>query len=108
MGVWEIVYDGGLSPDFTAGNFKASSVAADATSAAALSQSQTWLSGLGSVVPTSHYNLYVLSDPNLQDQLFGVIAGGDDRPNPVPLPAALPMGLAMLGGIGLVKKLRSR
>jgi len=100
LGMWEIVYDGGTSPNFTAGNFKASAVAGDTTSAAALAEAQSWLSGLPNVTPTEHYQLYVLSDRCLQDQVFGV--------NAVPLPAALPAGLSLLAGLGVFRRYRKR
>jgi hypothetical protein len=100
LGVWEIVYDGGILPDFSGGQFLASAVAGDATSIGALAQAQSWLTGLPNAVLSAHYQLYVLSDPRLQDQLFGVRA--------VPLPAALPAGLSLLAGIAVLRRLRRR
>ena len=100
LGVWEIVYDGGILPDFAGGQFLASAVAGDTTSMAALAQAQSWLGGLPNAVPSAHYQLYVLSDPSLQDQLFGVRA--------VPLPAALPAGLSLLAGIAVLRRMRRR
>lgn len=105
LGVWEIVYDGGESANIGAGNFTSSAVAGNLVSAGALSQAQTWLSGLNAVSPTEHYSLYVLSDAGLQDQLFGVKAAGG---TPVPLPAAFPASLVVLAGVGAWKKFRRR
>jgi hypothetical protein len=107
MGVWEIVYDGAASADFSSGLFQASAVGGDPTSSSALSQAQSWLAGLSSADPTVHYQLYVLSDPNLQDQLFGVPTDGGTPPS-VPLPAAFPMGAALVGVLGVARKLRRR
>jgi hypothetical protein len=99
LGVWEIVYDGGITPNFAADDFQASPVAGDSTSFDALAQAQGWLSNLPNVTPTQHYQLYVLSDPCLQDQLFSV---------PVPLPAAFPVGVALLSAMAGITALRRR
>jgi hypothetical protein len=101
LGVWEIIYDNGT--DLATGTFKASPFAGDTISAAAVIQAQAWLGGLGAVNPTAHYTLYVLSDPQLQDQLVGVPTGGIPA---VPLPAALPMGMSLLAGVGLYRPFR--
>jgi len=85
---------------FAGGQFLASAVAGDTTSMDALAQAQSWLTGLPNAVLSAHYQLYVLSDPRLQDQLFGVRA--------VPLPAALPAGLSLLAGIAVLRRLRRR
>jgi hypothetical protein len=102
LGIWEIVYDNGT--DLSTGSFKATAVGGDATSAAARSQAQMWLGALPSVTPTAHYDLYVLSDPEMQDQLFGVKQGAPV----VPLPAALPMGMSLLAGLGVLRGFRRR
>jgi len=101
LGVWEIVYDDGT--DLTTGGFAATPDLGDLNSSAAYTNAQTWLSTLNSQAPTTHYDLYVLSDPGVQDQLFGVA-----HPPAVPLPAALPTGAALLAGLGVVRKLKTR
>ncbi len=101
LGVWEIVYDNGTN--LTTGGFAATPDAGSPQSAAAYAQAQTWLSGLNAQSPTTHYDLYVLSDPRLQDQLFGIA-----QTPAVPLPAALPAGVALLGTLGFYRKLIAR
>jgi hypothetical protein len=111
LGVWEIVYDGsgdGGVYNFGAGNFKASSVVGNTTSANALSTAQGWLNGLASASDTTHYNLYVLGDNGLQDQIFGVAAPTTNIIPPVPLPSALPAGVTLLSGLAAAHKLRRR
>jgi hypothetical protein len=100
LAVWEIVNDGGITPDFDGGNFKA--VGSDNPSSEA-SLAKTWLTTLNDVTPTEHYQLYALIDARLQDQVFGI-----DPPLPVPLPAALPVGLAALAGMGIVRHIRRK
>ena len=92
LGVWEIVYDGTADAgvyNFGAGNLIASSVIGNTTSANALSTAQGWLNGLSTATATNHYDLYVLGDNALQDQIFGVPT---TTPHlvPMPLPGALP------------------
>jgi len=100
LGVWEIVYDNGT--DLTSGGFAATPDLSDPNSAAAYLQAQAWLSTLNSQNPATHYDLFVLSDPALQDQLFGIA-----HPPAVPVPAALPTGTALLAGLGLLRKYRT-
>ncbi len=105
LGIWELLYDGSTT-NLSSGLFQASSTS-DSESIAAFSEAETWLSDYSTVVPTAHYQLYAFSDPNLQDQLFGVVvppSGG----SPTPLPAALPAGLGLLGALGIGRKLRTR
>lgn len=98
LGIWDIVYDGGTG--LTSGNFSATALSGNADSAAAIAQATTWLAELPNVTPTTTYNLAVLSDPRYQDQLFDPVA--------VPVPPALPAGLALLGGLAVFAKLRRR
>ena len=97
LGIWELLYD--TTPNLSAGNFKAAPTSAP-DSIAAFNEAKTWLSNYSTITPTTHYTVYALSDPNLQDQLF-------DPPS-VPLPAAWPAGLGLLGMLGLGHKLRRR
>jgi hypothetical protein len=104
LGIWEIVSDGntdnfssGAAALFGNGNFKASG---DPT---ATNLAASWLSQLGSGSYNHEYTIYALTDGNnptytgIQDQIFAV---------PVPLPAALPAGLSLIGGLGLVRFIR--
>ena len=99
LGIWEILYD--TTPDLTSGAFVATHTG-DADSTLAYTEAQNWLGNYTSVKAATHYELYALSDANLQDQLFGVPTQG----SVVPLPAALPAGLGLLGGLGLWRKAR--
>jgi len=107
MGIWELLYD--ASPDFSSGNFKAQSTN-DLTSQQALAQAQLWLGNYSSQSPNTHYELYALTDPNLQDQLFGIPTFGQNEPPPpsTPLPAALPAGLGLMGALAAVRKFHRR
>jgi hypothetical protein len=103
LGIWELLYDS--SPNLTSGLFQAAPTA-DADSILAFNEAQVWLSNYTIVAPTGQYQLYAFSDPNLQDQLFGVPLGGGS--SPTPLPAALPGGLALIAALGLYRKLRTQ
>lgn len=105
LGIWEILYD--TTPSLTTGSFTAKSTG-DTDSNQAYSQAQLWLANYTTVNPTTHYELYALSDPNLQDQLFGIPTAGHTDTQPTPLPAALPAGLGLMGALGLWRKLRKR
>ena len=108
LGVWEIVYDGGAG-GLGSGTFTASALAGDAISASAVAQAAAWLAGLSTASASNHYQLYVLSDPRYQDQLFGVPSASPNLPTaPVPLPSALGMGMSLIGGLLLVSRLRRR
>jgi len=124
LDVWEIVYDTTtdyntttlkFNPHFDSGKFQAGN------NTLAVNQAATWLNdakvGIGGTAGYTTYNLYALSDPYLQDQVFGVEStdvvapkgGNPNRPSsPVPLPAAFPAGLAGLGLLGAAAFLRRR
>jgi hypothetical protein len=104
VAIWEILYDGGTSPDVYNSAHGASGFAASATNpsdgATALARAQNWLTNL-----TPDYNVTSLALVNNgdQDQMIAI--------TPVPLPAALPMGAAMLvgmAGLAAVRKVRRR
>ncbi|HUO10263.1 MAG TPA: hypothetical protein VM008_18295 [Phycisphaerae bacterium] len=106
LAIWEIVDDGiptlgGVTANaFATGNFQASG------DSVAINQAVTWLNAIGSGgTVTNSYTLYALSDANIQDQVFAVPNGGG---NPVPLPAALPAGLALMSGLGVARFVRRR
>jgi len=108
LSVWEIVYDGiptlggETAAVFNTGTFQASG---DST---AINDALSMLNAIGSATPfTDSYTVYALSDAGIQDQIFAVPNGGTPAPL-VPLPAALPMGLALIGGMGLFRVVRHR
>ena len=77
--------------------------------ATAINTATQWLNGL-STTPTSVTTAVALnsgansSPADIQDHLVYVIGGGST----VPVPAALPVGLAMLAGMFAVRSLRRR
>jgi len=105
LAVWEIVNDGipTLGAETTAafnnGNFEASG---DST---AIGDAVAMLNGITGSGYANTYTVYGLSDLGIQDQIFGVPNGGTPA-SPAPLPPALPMGLALMGGMGLVHFVR--
>jgi hypothetical protein len=111
IAIWEIIGDG-ITPgsetaaNFASGNFQASG---DST---AVGTAVDWLNGITGSGFAQTYTLYALADPGntpvegIQDQVFAVPNGG--TPPGVPLPAALPAGLALLSGLGVAKYLRRR
>ncbi len=117
LGIWEIVYDdtNGVAADISAnpsgvfgkGVFQATG---DTT---ITGEAQSWLAQVGSgTAYDNQYTLFALTGPGTQDQIFGVLpsaipTGGDPAPV-VPLPAALPAGLALMGGLGVAKFFRRR
>jgi hypothetical protein len=106
LSVWEIVYDGiptlggETAAVFNNGAFQASG---DAT---AINDAVSMLNAIGSGSFTDSYTVFALSDASIQDQIFAVPNGG--ALPPVPLPEALPMGLALMGGIGFFRVVRRR
>jgi len=114
IGIWEIEYDSPTSttgpinftPDLYNGNFKLQTTASSDPSVVL---AQSWLTADLSTAGSA-YSLYALQSDTAQDQVFGVLnpppVGGEVPV--VPLPAALPMGAAMLSGMGLIARLRRR
>ena len=108
LGIWELRYDTGSdtfdashSDFFTTGKLRAT--ASPSTFGTAMTTATGWLQTFLTATPTAHYQLYALTNASAQDQLIGQpLSGG----SPVPLPAALPAGLAMLGALGLLRKVR--
>jgi hypothetical protein len=118
LGIWEIVSDdvSGIAADIAAnpinvsnplGVFKTGTFQA-MNDDAITTQAQNWLAQVGSgTAYTNQYTLFALAGPGTQDQIFGVVGGGATPPG-VPLPAALPAGLALMGGLGVAKFWRRR
>jgi len=109
LAVWEIVDDGiptlggETAADFNSGTFQASG---DTT---AINDAVGMLNAIGSAAPLiDSFTVYALSDAGIQDQIFAIPTGGTPVPPAVPLPAALPMGLAMMGAMGLIRGIRRR
>lgn len=106
LAVWEIVSDSpashvgafvsAFSPNFTTGQVRAK----NDSPAGAINLANTWLTdsvnGLGGSGAYTHYTLYALSSPGLQDQIFGI------QTAVVPVPASVPAGLSCLTLVGLI------
>jgi hypothetical protein len=118
LAVWEIEYDGGTGGEtytvggstnfFTGGNLKA--VKAGTTTQqnngqAAINLANGWLNKF--TADTTISSLALVSGYK-QDQLVGIPNSGGGASVPTPLPAALPGGAALIGGLGFYKKLRKR
>ncbi|MGN6367155.1 MAG: hypothetical protein ACTHN5_02730 [Phycisphaerae bacterium] len=107
LAVWEIVNDGiptlggASATDFTTGDFQAMG------DSIAINQAVNWLNGITGGGYTQTYTLFALSDRGIQDQIFAVTSPNGGT-NPVPLPSALPAGLALMAGLGIVKFVRRR
>ncbi len=117
LAIWEIEYDGGSGGEsygsatnyFTAGTVRATATDSNGTDAITLAKG--WLNSF--VNDSNLTSIALLSDDTQyhygkQDQLIGVPNPPTGTPPVVPLPAALPMGVSTLAGIGLVRKLRNR
>ena len=108
LGIWEIAsgddvageaYDDSL---FANGNFQASG------NNAAMQQAESWLGTIGLAQNyTGPFNVYALTDDNLQDQIFASSVVGSTPPA-TPLPAALPAGLSAFGCLAAAGFLRRR
>ena len=112
LAIWEILNDGittlggETAADFAGGNFQATG---DAT---AINDAVSMINDITGGSYQQNFTLFALSDSGIQDQIFAVptlkvvVTGGS--PPGVPLPAALPAGLALLSGLGVAKFLRRR
>lgn len=107
LGIWEIMSDGNTDTSstnfFSAGNFQAANPS-DAYDKDILQQADSWLGTVFSQsdsqlkAESTSYTVYALTDSAIQDQIFAVPNVGG---SPVPLPAALPAGLAGLSLLAL-------
>jgi hypothetical protein len=125
LAVWEIEYDAGganskpshpgeqlggdPAVDYFGSGYIRASATAGSLGASAISTAASWLNELGNVSalhPPISTAIVLMSPPSLnggaglQDQL------GD--PNSVPVPAALPLGIAMLVGMAAVRTIRRK
>jgi hypothetical protein len=111
LAIWEIVGDGVTPGTESAANFGVGFFQASGDTTA-INTAVSWINQISGTGFTPTYTLYALSDPGntnqdgIQDQVFAVQNGGATPP--VPLPAALPAGLALLSGLGVAKFLRRR
>jgi hypothetical protein len=119
LGIWEIEYDGGSAGEAfpEAGNFNYfsktntfdtfnASAITGSQGAAAISLANLWLNNFTEA--NSVISLALVSNTD-QDQMIFQPGGGTPPPPPaVPLPEALPAGLALLSGLGLVRFARRR
>lgn len=126
LALWEIEYDGGnaapgggesypigAGKNYFSGSYKGivSAYSTNSNGASAISTAKAWLDGLTTAASVT--NATALGDynnSNKQDQLT-LVPGGTGTPGvglPVPIPAALPGGLALIGGLVAVRKLRRK
>ncbi len=126
LAIWEIEYDGGSSSPGTDESFPIGSgknyfsgsyegivtaYSTNSNGAAAISTATSWLNSLSTAASIT--DVTALGDYNnnhTQDQI-ALVPGGVGTPGtglPLPMPAALPGGLALLGGLAAIKKLRRR
>jgi hypothetical protein len=125
LAVWEIEYDGGAAGDGKSGGetfgsatnyFSTGKLTAVATGTtprkangqAAIDLATYWLNNFA---PDSNVASLVLTDTNgtgFQDQLYGIPNPSGGNGQAVPLPAALPTGLALLIGLGVFRTVRRK
>jgi hypothetical protein len=108
--LWEVLNDSTLG--LTTNNFMAKAytwgtTTENADSAAAIAKAANFLSTLNvnAYKNAGTYVLYQLHSDYKQDQIFAVPGTTTNIP-PVPVPAALPSGLALLAGLGIYRKIR--
>lgn len=110
LAIWEIEYDGGQGGEafpqggsynyFAQGNFKA---AGNTEGTAAITLANGWLNNF---TTANGVNSFALISSSAQDQL--VFQPGGGTPPSVPLPAAFPGGVALLGGLFGARKLKRK
>ena len=117
ISVWEIEYDGGNGGEaytfggsknfFTGGNLSASKIGNStelANGQAALNLANGWLNH---ITADNTVSSFALESSYKQDQLVGIVNPSGSA-SPTPLPAALPGGLALMAGLGIYRKIRSK
>lgn len=101
LAVWELVYDGPGSINLSGGSFRA------AAGLSVINKANAYLLALDGTY-TSNYEILALSSDvsasKYQDQMIAVQGFG----NVVPVPAALPAGLALLGGLACFRMVRRK
>lgn len=112
LAIWEIEYDGGTGGQsfgaatnyFTSGQVRATGTSTSGNDA--LTLATAWLNAFTS---DSTFSSIALLNAYKQDQLVGIPnpPGGGSIP-PVPLPAALPAGMALLAALGVAHLRRNR
>jgi hypothetical protein len=112
LAIWEIEYDGGQGGEsfpqsagfnyFSQGNLSAVGTNGEGIDAIALAN--TWLNGFSAA---RNVNSLALVSDGAQDQ-FVYQPGGGSTPPTVPLPAAFPGGVALLGGLFGARKLKRK
>lgn len=97
LSIWELEFD--TSPgSLGTGTFRADG--ADA----AVTQANAWLAAFNSST-AGPWVVFQLHNDAVQDQIFAVQGGGQGN-NPTPLPAGMVGGLALMGGVALLRKFR--
>lgn len=97
LATWEILFQNSGSYNLSVGDFKAWDVSSSPSGAFTLAQN--WLNTLNSAPSSGNYKINFLTNANKQDLIYMT-------PNPVPLPAALPLMLTALGALGFVTRRR--
>ena len=123
LAVWEIVYDGPTAHPstpatddsyfsggtfnsfFNTGNFR---IYSGQSSDSAVTTAISLLNSLTGTYTTSSFVLGALTNSSYQDQITAFNTPGVAGSPAVPRPAALPVGGAMLGAMGLVARFRKR
>lgn len=97
LATWEILFQNSGAYDLSVADFKAWGGTADTSGA--IAQAQTWLSTLNTASSTGNYKINFLTNNYKQDLIYMT-------PNPVPLPAALPLMVSGLGLLGFAARRR--
>lgn len=125
LSVWEIEYDGGLTPGndsynlggtfgadsgstnfFTGGVLTASTLNGQTSDQQlAINLANAWLNSTAWSIDTSVSSI-ALESGTYQDQLYGMPNNGSGNIQPTPLPASLPAGLTLLAGLAAFRKFR--
>jgi hypothetical protein len=123
VAIWEIVYDAPNSGTYTVpsdpfntGTFRDNNFFGWwGTSSTILNTAQSWLNDFQTKGANSNWVVYELDANSAggcysgQSQIFAQPGTVTNIPTPpVPLPPALPAGIALLGGTAIVRKLRQR
>lgn len=116
LGVWGIVYNATGLAYFQSATNKLfdSSVSSNnfllvnPGNDAALTKASAFLKKVDGTAPAQQYSLFGLTDGYYQDQVVGFVnvSTPGNEPTAVPLPAALPAGLAMLVSMFVIRKMK--
>ena len=104
LAIWEILNDTS-NWNVTTGHFACYGTAKDGD--VAVTEANLWLTGLQKA--TTITTVELISATQNQNQMIAVTSdGGNHTDQTVPVPAALPVGAAMLAGMAVVRKIRRK